>query len=149
MKNPQTLAEELYNQFPNDKLYQIKENSCCILTFMWCLGIEPEDAQALITVGRMIDCKVIDNDCTVTWNTACNYLTGRSCTVESKDIKSIKGIKKRTPVKFARVDENGKTHEHWVGVENGEIGFNPLKNSLCVKFGKPVTARILTISGGY
>ena len=66
-----------------------------------------------------------------------------------KNITSIKDIKKRTPVKYERIDENGKKHAHWVGVENGKIGFNSLKTSLCVNKGKPVTARILTISGGY
>ena len=149
MKNPQTLAEELYSQFPNEKLRNIKDFGCCAFTLLWCLGIEPDDAKAILTLGQLIDFKAIEEDCTVIWAKACQYLTGRNLNVEFKNITSIKDIKKRTPVKYERVDENGKKHAHWVGVENGKIGFNSLKTSLCVNKGKPVTARILTISGGY
>ena len=107
MKNPQTLAEELYNQFPNEKLRNIKDFGCCAFTLLWCLGIESDDAKAIMTLGQLIDSKAIEEDCTVLWAKACQYLTGRNLTVEFKNITSIKDIKKRTPVKYERIDENG------------------------------------------
>ena len=152
MKHPQTLAEELYKQFPTPKLREIKDNSCCVLTFMWVLGIEPEDAEAVIIVGRMIDAKVLDPDCTVYWDKVSRYLTGRGCQKQNADITSIKNIKERTPVYYERtyIDENGqkKTKGHWVGVEKGKIRFNSVVDSLCVAQGKPTQARILTFTGG-
>lgn len=143
MKNPQTLAEELYQRFHDAKLKSIKDYACCAFTLMWCLGIEPDDVDAVMTVADMIDNKVLDSDCTVYWSTATKYLTGRTCTVDYVSISSIKGIKERTPVKYSY---NGKSH--WVGVENGRIKFNSLKESVCVNKGKPVTKRVLTLSGG-
>ena len=146
MKNPQTLAEKLYQQFPTLKLKSIKDYACCAFTLMWCLGYEPDDVEAVLTVGYMIDKRVIDTDCTVYWSQAAEYLAGRKLTVEFKDItdpKEIKTIKDRTPVKFSY---NGKSH--WVGVENGKVKFNSLEKSVCVDKGKPVTMRILKLSGG-
>ena len=151
MKHPQTLAEKLYKSFPCSKLKTIQDNSCCILTFMWCLGYEPDDLEALITVSSLLDKGKIDVDCTVYWDKVSRYLTGRSCWVEKPQIKSISKIKERTPVYFERtyIDENGqtKTKGHWVGVEKGKIRFNALEKSLCVEKGKPVEARILHLSG--
>lgn len=148
MKNPQTLAEKLYQQFPTAKLKSIQKFACCAFTFMWCMGIEPDDAEAIITVGYMIDKGVIDPDCTVYWNKVSEYLSGRKCKVEFIDItdpKQIKKIKERTPVKFERTyfDKNGNKQksEHWVGIENGKIAFNSLEKSLTVAEGKPVTMR--------
>lgn len=146
MKNPQTLAEKLYQQFPSRKLKSIKDYACCAFTLMWCLGYEPDDTEAILTVGYMIDKKVIDADCTVYWAQAAEYLSGRKLTVEFKDIKDpkeLKALKDRTPVKFSY---NGKSH--WVGVEEGKVKFNSLEKSVCVDKGKPVTARILKLSGG-
>lgn len=145
MKNPQSLAEKLYAQFPNEKLKNIKDYACCAFVFMWCLGIEPDDQEAILTVGRMIDAKVIDPDCLVYWNKVCEYLTGRSCEVSKVSITSIKNIKERTPVRYDRIDANGKVYSHWIGVENGKIAFNPLISSLCVLNGKPVTSRKIKI----
>ena len=146
MKHPQTLAEKLYQQFPTMKLKSIKDYACCAFTLMWALGYEPDDAEAVLTAGYMIDKKVIDIDCTVYWAKSAEYLTGRKISVEFKeikDLKEIKNIKGRIPVKYSY---NGKSH--WVGVENGRVKFNALEKSLCVDKGKPVTARILTIDGG-
>ena len=98
-----------------------------------------EDAEAICTVGKMMDRGVIAQDCSVYWSQACEFLTGRSLKVDFADIKSIKGIKARTPVRF---DYHGKSH--WVGVENGKIKFNALEHSVCVEKGSPVTARLLT-----
>lgn len=142
MKNPQTLAEKLYEKFHDPKLKSIADYACCAFTLMWCLGIEPDDAEAIITVADLIDKKIIDPDCTVYWNPMTKYLTGRTCEVEYKNISSLRGIKERTPVKFSY---NGKSH--WVGVENGKVKFNSLSYSFCVDKGKPVTMRKLKISG--
>lgn len=142
MKNPQTLAEELYQYFPNEKLKAIKNYACCAFVLMWCLGVEPDDdVEAIFTVERMIDKKVIEKDCTVNWAKAIKYLSGRSMkSIEFKDIKVIKNIKERTPVRF---DFNGKSH--WVGVENGKVAFNPLVTSVCVNKGSPATCRIIKL----
>ena len=150
MKNPQTLAETLYDMFPNEKLYTIKENSCCILTFLWVLGIEPkEDIEAIMLVSKLIDKNVIGKDCLVYWIKVASHLTGRNISVENVKIKNLKGIKERTPVLYRRTytdkDENVITKEHWVGVQNEKIRFNSLSNSLTVKEGKPVEARIIKI----
>lgn len=151
MNHPQTLAERLYVQYPSTKLKSVKENCCCIVTFMWCMGIDPDDAEALIIVGSLIDKGIIDPDCTVNWDKVSRHLTDRSCNIEKVDIKSISKIKERTPVYYERTyqDSSGaiKKKGHWVGVQNGKIRFNALENSLCVKEGKPVKARILHFSG--
>lgn len=146
MKHPQTLAEQIYQQFPTLKLKSIKDYACCAFTLMWTLHIEPDDAQAILTVGRMMDKGAIDVDCTVYWDKAARFLTGKGVGVQFVDItdpKEIKKIKDRTPVKFSY---NGKSH--WVGVENGRVKFNALEKSLCVEKGKPVTMRIIKTDGG-
>ena len=154
MKNPQTVAENLYQQFPTLKLKSIKDNACCVFTFMWCMYLDPDDADAIITVGKMIDKGVLDQECTVYWNKVCEYLTGRSVSVQFVDIKDpkeVKKIKARTPVYYERtyLDSEGRKRKkgHWVGVENGKIAFNSLKESLSVKEGTPVKMRVLTFLG--
>lgn len=141
MNHPQSYAEKLYQQFPTKKLKSIKDYGCCAFVLLWCLGYEPEDIEAILTLGRMIDKKVIDVDCTVYWSPAAEYVFGRKINVEKIAITTIKGIKERTPVMFTY---NGKSH--WVGVENGKIAFNPLENSVCVNKGKPVTCRKITLA---
>lgn len=155
MKHPQSLAEKLYQQFPTLKLKSIKDYACCAFTFMWCLGIEPDDAEAIIMVGKMIDKKVLDSDCTVYWNEVCKHLTGRTVKVDFVDIKDpkvVKKIKDRTPVYYERtyLDASGNRRKigHWVGFENGKLAFNSLKESLSVKEGTPIKMRVLTYSGG-
>ena len=143
MKNPQTLAEKLYQQFPTLKLKSIMQYACCAFTMMWCMGIEPDDADAILTVGRMMDAKAIDSDCTVYWDKVARFLSGRGCSIEKTEITSIADIKDRTPVRF---DYSGKSH--WVGVENGKVVFNSLVSSNCVNKGKPTQARILHFTGG-
>ena len=141
MNHPQSYAEKIYQQFPTKKLKSIKDYGCCAFVLLWCLGYEPEDIEAILTLGRMIDKKVIDVDCTVYWSPAAEYVFGRKINVEKIAITTIKGIKERTPVMFTY---NGKSH--WVGVENGKIAFNPLENSVCVNNGKPVTCRKITLA---
>ncbi len=143
MTNPQTLAEELYKQFPQIKLKAIMQYACCAFTFMWCMGIEPDDAEAIIIISKCLDAGVIDADCTVYWDKMARHLTGRSCAVDKVEITSIAKIKDRTPVRY---DYSGRSH--WVGVEKGKIKFNSLKSSNCVTKGKPTQARILHFSGG-
>ena len=143
MKNPQTLAEKLYQQFPTVKLKSIMQNACCAFTFLWCMGIDPDDAESIIMIGKCIDAGAIDGDCTVYWDKMSQHCTGRSCAIDKVEIKSISKIKDRTPVRY---DYMGKSH--WVGVEKGKIAFNSLKSSNCVSKGKPTQARILHFSGG-
>lgn len=151
MKHPQSLAEKLYNAFPSKKLEAIKECCCCITTFMWCLGYDPEDLEALITVSNLMNKNIIDKECTVYWDKVSRHFTGRGCWVEKPQIKSISKIKERTPVYYERsyIDENGEVKKkgHWVGVEKGKIRFNSLEKSLCVEQGKPVEMRVLHFSG--
>lgn len=142
MNHPQSTAEKLYVAFPSLKLKSIKDYSCCALTLMWCCGIECDDVEAICTVAKMMDKGVIGQDCSVFWNSASEFLTGRSVNVSFVDIKSIRNIKDKTPVRY---DYKGRSH--WVGCENGKIVFNPLEESNCVKNGKPVTMRVLHFSG--
>lgn len=138
MKYPQTMAERLYEQFPTETLRNIKDNACCAFVLMWCLKKNPDDAEAVITVAKMIRAKALGSDCMVYWDTAARYLTGYGLDVELKKIDTIKHIKSRTPVLYTY---NGKGH--WVGVERGKIRFNPLEYSECVAKGKPVELREL------
>lgn len=141
MKNPQSLAIEIKDTIKPECLESIGRYGCCAFVLLWCLGIEPDDIEAIKTVNSMISAKVIEDDCTVKWADAVYYLTGRKITVEFKDIKDLRGIRERTPVRY---DYKGKGH--WVGVENGMIKFNPLIYSQCVDKGRPTTARIIKLS---
>lgn len=140
MKNPQTLCLKLQHKLSTERLETIYKYGCCAFVLLWCLGIDPDDMQAIELVSDMIDAGVIEKDCTVHWVEAVKFLTGREITVEFKDIKDILKIKDRTPVRY---DYKGKGH--WVGVERGMIAFNPLDYSLCVDKGRPVTARIIKL----
>lgn len=147
MKNPQDLAKELCEIFPNADLQMIANNACCAFVTMWCLGIEMEDIDAIKTVQTMRKKEIIRNDCVVFWKKIVPYLTGRELEdVEFKKITSLKGIKTRTPVLFAK-EGNAEGVGHWVGVENERVKFNPKKYSVNVENGKPVEARILKIKG--
>lgn len=139
MKYPQTLAIELNKAFPNKDLKNIADYACSAFVTMWCLGIEPEDSDAILTIQRAIKDKVLDSDCTVKWFEFVFWLTGRQLEkVDFIDINTLLKIKERTPVKYVF---DGKSH--WVGVENGLIAFNPLKSSIVVSNGKPSAKRVL------
>ena len=147
MKAPQDLAIELSEIFPNVDMKIIADFACCAFVTMWCLGIEMEDIDAIKTVQAMRKKEIIRNDCVVFWKKIVPYLIGRELEdVEFKKITSLKGIKERTPVLFAK-DGNAEGVGHWVGVENGRVKFNPKKYSVNVEKGKPVEARILKIKG--
>lgn len=140
MKNPQTYCLTVKKTLSPERLETIHKYGCCAFVLLWCLGIEPEDLNAIELVSDMIDAKVIESDCTVHWKEAVKFLTGRDITIQFQDIKDILKIKDRTPVRY---DYKGKSH--WVGVERGMIVFNPLESSQCVNYGRPVTARIIKL----
>lgn len=143
MKHPQTAAMELYDHFKDKRLYNIQKYGCCAFVLMWCLGLDPSDVTAIATLDDMISHKVIKEDCTVRWAEAIRYLSGREMTsIDFLEIKTISDIKERTPVRF---DFSGQSH--WVGVENGQVVFNPLKISNCVMYGRPTQKRVLHIKG--
>lgn len=136
MKKPQTYANDLCNL----PLELIAEFGCCAFVTMWALGINKTDIEAIYTVAQAMKEGALKMDCKVKWYDFAKFLGKPISVVEFRDIDSLKGIKARTPVRY---DYNGKSH--WVGVENGKIKFNPIKESFCVKYGKPATARILTL----
>lgn len=140
MKYPQTLAREFCSVISPARLEIIGKYGCCAFVLLWCLGIEPDNMEAIELVNDMINAGVIEKDCTVHWAEAVKFLTGRDITVEFKNIKDILSIKDRTPVRY-----DYKGQGHWVGVERGMIAFNPLKQSNCVDKGVPVTARIIKL----
>ena len=143
MKNPQSLAEELYKHFPTPKLKAIKDYACCAFTLVWWLGIDCSDVDAIMLVSDLMNHNALDVDCTVIWSLCIKQLTGREMeSLEKVQIKDLKKIKEKTIVKFSN---NGKCH--WVGVENGKVVFNSIKYSNCVEKGKPTEARIIKIKG--
>ena len=143
MKNPQTLASELYKHFPNEKLKMIKDYACCSFCLIWWLGLDPSDADAIMLVSDLMDSKALDEECTVFWSNCIKQLTGRDLeSLEKKQITTIKNIKEKTIVRFT-IGNTG----HWVGVEKGKVVFNSLKSSRCVESGKPTECRIIKIKG--
>ena len=143
MKNPQSLAEELYKHFHDQKLKAIKDYACCAFSLIYWLGIDCEDVDAIMLVSDLINHKALDVDCTVYWAECIRQLTGREMeSLEKVQIKDLKKIKEKTIVKFS----NGG-YSHWVVCENGKVVFNSLKYSNCVEKGKPTEARIIKIKG--
>lgn len=143
MKHPQTLAKELNEMFPNPDMKIIGDNACCALVLQWVLRIEQDDIEAIKTVQRMRKKGKIKSDCTVLWFEAVPYLCGSPLKdVKKLKINSLRGIKKRTMVLMAK-EGNAEGVGHWVGVENGRIGFNPLEYSVNVAEGRPVEMREL------
>ena len=143
MKTPQTLAEELAKMFPNTDLQKIADFACCVFVVMWCLYIEPEDIDAIKMVQNMRNKGIVSNDCVVYWYKIVPFLTGRELkSVEFVKINKLRGIKERTPVLMAK-EGNAEGVGHWVGVEEGNIRFNPKAYSVNVAEGKPVEMRKL------
>lgn len=62
-------------------------------------------------------------------------------TVIKQSISSLEDLKG----KLAAVNFKNMGYNHFVLVEDGKIIFNSLEDSKCVKYGKPTTARIITI----
>lgn len=147
MKYPQDLAIKLNNAFPGEDLKAIAGNGCLAFVLMWCLGIEPDDAEAVCMVQRMRKAQALKSDCTVMWYKAVPYLTGRELLgIDFVKVTSLKGIKERTPVLMAKPG-NPSGVGHWVGVEKGQIKFNPKQYSENVEKGRPVEMRVLKIQG--
>ena len=143
MRHPQTLAAELYSHFPAGNLKSIKDFGCCAFVLMWCLGLELDDAEAVMKADSLISSGAIGKDCTVRWAQAVREISGREMeSVDFTDISGISHIKKRCPVRY---DCRGKAH--WVGVEDGKVAFNPLEYSACVERGKPATMRTIHLKG--
>ena len=143
MKNPQSLAEDLYKHFPTPKLKAIKDYACCAFTLIYWLGIDCSDVDAVMLVSDLMNHKALDVDCTVIWSLCIKQITGREMlSLEKKKITTIKNIKERTIVKYSR----GK-NSHWVVVEDGRVVFNSLKYSRCVEEGVPTESRIIKIKG--
>ena len=143
MKNPQSLAEELYKHFHDPKLKAIKDYACCAFSLIYWLGIDCSDVDAIMLVSDLMNHKALDVDCTVYWAECIKQLTGREMeSLEKVQIKDLKEIKEKTIVKFT----NGK-NGHWVVAENGKVVFNSLKYSNCVEKGKATECRIIKIKG--
>ena len=143
MKNPQSLAEELYKHFPTPNLKAIKDYACCAFSLIYWLGIDCSDVEAVMLVSDLMKHNALDVDCTVYWAECIRQLTGREMeSLEKVQIKDLKKIKEKTIVKFS----NGG-YSHWVVAENGKVVFNSLKYSKCVSEGKPIEARIIKING--
>ena len=148
MKQPQKLALELNEIFPNSKMRAIGDYACCCLTLMWYLDLDMSDIDAIITVAGLINKKVnndicLDDECTVHWYPLVKALTGRDLeSVSEQAITSIKGIKGKAIVKF----KNGNKY-HWGGVKNGRVVYDSLGSSVTIAQGQPVLIKVLKIKG--
>lgn len=130
MKNPQTRAE------------MIGKYGCLAMCYLYCVGVAPESEGEMIKhVSTAMDKGLLDEECTVlNASKLLEHFTGKKFTVTKKAISDIKNIQEATLVRYAY---NGKWH--WVVVENGKIVFNSIANSVCVKYGKPDSARIISL----
>lgn len=143
MNHPQTLAVEMAKNFPELKnIKVIAESACAAFTFIWCLGIECSDIEAIRIVSDALDAKVIESDCTVTWYKFGKWLTGRDIDVVHVPIKDILDIRERTPVFYKY-----KGKPHCVGVEKGKVKFNSVEKSEILERGLPVEKRVIKIMG--
>ena len=106
MKQPQKLALELNEQFPNPKMKSIGDFACCCFTLFWYLDLDFTDIEAIQTVGKLINKKVndeicIDDECTVHWFPIIKALTGQEVeSIFEKTILTLRGIKGKAIVKF-------------------------------------------------
>lgn len=140
-EHPQTVAE-IMDTLTKEHIHSIAKYGCCAFSLLWALGFDiSENVKAVEILSHMIDAKVIGNDCTVYWKDAVKYLTGKDSIVEFKQIQNANELKSISGRCVVRFDNNG--FSHWVGVENGEVVYNSLKDSKCVRYGRPTTARII------
>lgn len=65
--------------------------------------------------------------------------SSKSYNVTKQTISTIQGIK------LGAVNFENNGYNHWVLVEKGQIIFDSLDDSKCVKYGKPTSARIIEI----
>lgn len=127
---------------PQTEIKKITDNCCLFMCYLFCMGIEPENASSwLVYLSRALENGLVDDECTVLdAQKLLFHVTGKKYAVEKKEIKSLAEVQKMAPVRF---DYNGLSH--WVVVEEGKIVFNSLLNSNCVNKGKPTTARIIRL----
>ena len=148
MKQPQKLALELNEIFPNPKLKAIGDFACCCLTLFWYLDLDFTDIDAIKTVAGLINKKVnneicLDDECTVHWYPIIKALTGQEVeSISEVTISSLKGIKGKAIVKFG----NGEKR-HWGGVKNGKVVFDSLGSSKTIAEGKPILIKIIKLKG--
>lgn len=116
---------------------------CLFYCYLYCAGTEFKDEKdAFDTAERMRLQGVLDDDGTVLDGPRLlEIFTGRKWKVEKKaiDERGVNELTVTTPVRF---DYNGKSH--WVVMSHGDVVFDPIENSQCVKYGKPASARLLS-----
>jgi hypothetical protein len=121
------------------KAKMIGEYGCLAMCYIYCSGIKEDFAHYMDLISKTMDMRILDSDCTVlSAQRFIKYVSGRNAQITKKAISTIEDIKEKTPVRFSR---NG--FSHWVVVENGQIVFDSLDSSKCVKYGTVDSARII------
>lgn len=97
----------------------------------------------LVTLGRLK--KLLSYNCYVgkpeQFLKLCN---GKDYKVSYKTINDLSEIIEPTPVEYSYYNsKTDKTYSHFVVVANGKIVFDSLVASNCIKYGKPISARII------
>lgn len=112
------------------------------MCYLYCMGIIPEtDGEMIKHVSTAMDKGLLDEECTVlNASSLLRHFTGHDFHVEKKAITSINEIVEPTPVRYSYGDKG-----HWVVVQNGKIVFNSIEDSVCVIYGRPTEARIITL----
>lgn len=134
---------------PQTVINNIGKNCCLVACYLYCMGIDPDNDLEYYRLTRDaikagVKVSGIDWDCTVLNPVAFyKWVSGREVTVTKKTIVSIKDIVKPTPVRFYYIDEDGKSHDHFVVVEGGMVVFDPTLDSRSVAIGHPDSARII------
>ncbi|MCQ2589305.1 MAG: hypothetical protein MJ179_02670 [Treponema sp.] len=137
----QTELKRVAECFPDDKKLQTVANNCCLASCcLWDMGID-EKKHLKIILSELG--KGLKNDCTVIWKHFYENVAGRKVNVTFLDIKSLSDVKNYLH-SFVNYEYNGKNH--WIGVEKGKIAYNSLETSECVKNGKPIEARIISLA---
>ncbi len=127
--------------YPQTKAESIAKNGCLAMCYLYCMGID-DDVELIKLVASAIDRGLLDSDCFVLdADKLLGWITGRKFNVIKKNIAELGGLENITELTPVRFDYNG--FYHWVVVQNGKIIFDSLANSVCVKKGKPTTARVI------
>lgn len=135
------LLSGVLKMYPQTKAESIAKNGCLAMCYLYCMGID-DDVELIKSVASAIDKGILDSDCFVLdADKLLAWITGRKFYVIKKSITEIGGLEKITEPTPVRFDYNG--FYHWVVVQNGKIIFDSLANSVCVKKGKPTTARMI------
>lgn len=124
---------------PQSRALAIGKYSCLAMCYLYCIGIDGDEMDYIKCISDAIDNGYLDSECTVLdANKFLFAFSGRKFEVEKKVCASINNIKDPTPVRYTY-----QGNSHWVVVENGEIVFNSLLNSVCVSKGRPDTMRVI------